>query len=149
MKWTLELFKLHDSEKSSQRCTTHTADCNRAHLSTHIHTHMQHYSALCPFSPELSQHYWSWCCVSEVIAGSMAAGIGFSPQMLTGHFGTSLLLCEVHHIGERGVLLAPVKPQHNGGKCGGSVWWCMNTIRAAGSIMCESAQGTAILGSHW
>lgn len=56
----------------------------------------------CVFSPELSQHYWSWCCVSEVIAGSMAAaaaaaGIGFSLQMLTAHFGMSMLPCEVLH----------------------------------------------------
>ncbi len=66
---------------TSQRCTTHThthtIDCNHTMcIYTETHAEVQHIVLV---SPELSQHYWSWCCVSEVIAGSMAAAAGSGP----------------------------------------------------------------------
>lgn len=110
---TLELFQLHGCEKVIlKKSITHS----RATVITYTyckHTQACSRTVHCAFSPELSQHYWSWCCVSKVIAGSMAAGIGFSLQMLTGHFGMPLLPPVRSSIGERGVLLAPNLSDHS------------------------------------
>lgn len=90
---------------SSKTARSHPKDIQQTQLTliTHVHAPKHTYSLSitvhCAFSPELSQHYRSWCCVSEMIAGSNAvtAGTGFSLKMLTGHFGMTLLPCEVLH----------------------------------------------------
>lgn len=83
------------------------------------HTCIYSSTAHCAFSLELSQHYWSWCCISEAIAGSIAhadaaaaARIGVSLQMLTEHFGGVSLLPTARSIRGRKVPLAPDLPHH-------------------------------------
>lgn len=80
-------------------------------------------------------------------AASAAAGIGFSLQMLTGHFGMSLLPCEVLHRRKKSPAgTRPVWPQHNGDRCG-PLWLneqSINKARAAGSIISGSVQSMAL-----
>lgn len=82
---------------------------NKDHTRLTAHTHTQHYSTICPFLKPLSQHYWSRCCVSEVMASSAAAGSGLSLQMLTGRFG----MLPRSSAAERRVLLAPDQSRHS------------------------------------
>lgn len=84
-------------------------DVQHTRLTAHTHTHTQHYSTMCPFLQPLSQHYWSRCCVSEVMASSAAAGSGLSLQMLTGRFG----VLPRSSAAERRVLLAPDQSRHS------------------------------------